>query len=97
MLPEHDVVVFDEAHELEDIAASALGLEMTAGRFSALARNARRLVGQATRPTIDELIAAGDRLERAPSSRYRDQRLVGELPGARSKCSRSASSARRRC
>ncbi len=33
VLPDHDVVIFDEAHELEDIAAASLGLEITAGRF----------------------------------------------------------------
>lgn len=79
VLPEHDVVIFDEAHELEDIAASALGLEMTAGRFSSLARNARRLVGQSDPGTIDELIAAGDRFERAIDP-LRNQRLKGDLP-----------------
>ena len=79
VLPEHDVVIFDEAHELEDIATSALGLEMTSGRFSSLARNARRLVGQTDPSTIDDHIAAGDRLERALEP-YRNQRLVGELP-----------------
>src|SRR5581483_343299 len=29
VLPEHDVVVFDEAHELEDVAAASLGLELS--------------------------------------------------------------------
>ena len=38
LLPEHDVVVFDEAHELEDVAATSLGLEMTGGRLEAAAR-----------------------------------------------------------
>ena len=38
LLPQHDVVVFDEAHELEDVAATALGLELSSGRFEALAR-----------------------------------------------------------
>ena len=79
VIPEHDVVVFDEAHELEDIAASALGLEMTSGRFTALARNARRLLGPGEAGAADELIAAGDRFERALEP-YRNQRLVGELP-----------------
>jgi ATP-dependent DNA helicase DinG len=81
VLPDHDVVIFDEAHELEDIAASALGLEMTAGRFSSLARNARRLVGPRDAAAADELIAAGDRFERAVEP-YVNQRLVGELPTA---------------
>ena len=44
VLPEHDVVVFDEAHELEDVAAVSLGLELGPGRFRALARGIRRLV-----------------------------------------------------
>ncbi len=79
VIPDHDVVIFDEAHELEDIAASALGLEMTAGRFASLARNARRLVGASDAAVIDDVIAAGDRLERALEP-YRNQRLVGELP-----------------
>jgi ATP-dependent DNA helicase DinG len=81
VLPDHDVVVFDEAHELEDIAASALGLEMTSGRFTSLARNARRLVGPGEASSIDELIASGDRFERALEP-YIGQRLVGALPDA---------------
>jgi ATP-dependent DNA helicase DinG len=44
LLPPHDVVVFDEAHELEDITSSALGFELGAGRMLALARLARPLL-----------------------------------------------------
>lgn len=77
VLPDHDVVIFDEAHELEDIAASALGLELTSGRFTSLARNARRLAQDPS--TADDLMAAGDRLERAIEP-YRNQRLAGALP-----------------
>jgi ATP-dependent DNA helicase DinG len=44
VLPEHDLVVFDEAHELEDVAAATLGLEMSAGRFRSLARVLRGLL-----------------------------------------------------
>ncbi len=43
-LPPHDIVVFDEAHELEDIASSAFGFEITAGRFGALGRGSRALL-----------------------------------------------------
>ncbi|MBA3655276.1 MAG: ATP-dependent DNA helicase [Actinobacteria bacterium] len=43
VIPPHEVVIFDEAHELEDIASSSLGLELTAGRFRALAFAIRRL------------------------------------------------------
>ena len=62
VLPEHDVVVFDEAHELEDIAASSLGLELGAGRFRALSRNIRKLV-EAT--VAEEVLRSGDLVEHA--------------------------------
>lgn len=43
-LPPHDVVVFDEAHELEDIASAAFGFEIGGGRFAALGRGSRSLL-----------------------------------------------------
>ena len=63
VIPEHDVVIFDEAHELEDIASSALGVEITSGRFRALARTMRPLVSEAS--VLDDLEGAGTRLEGA--------------------------------
>jgi ATP-dependent DNA helicase DinG len=50
LLPPHDLVVFDEAHELEDIASAAFGFEIGAGRFQALART--------TRPLLEDQVAA---------------------------------------
>jgi ATP-dependent DNA helicase DinG len=44
LLPAHDLVVFDEAHELEDIASAAFGFEIGAGRFQGLARSVRPLL-----------------------------------------------------
>jgi len=41
VLPEHRVVVFDEAHEVEDVMTDSLGLEVGPGRFRALATAAR--------------------------------------------------------
>ena len=38
ILPEHDVVVVDEAHETEDVLAGALGVTLTPGRVGAVAR-----------------------------------------------------------
>src|SRR4051794_24870397 len=35
-LPEHDVVVFDEAHQLEDVISDTAGFAIGAGRFAAL-------------------------------------------------------------
>jgi ATP-dependent DNA helicase DinG len=47
ILPEHDVVVFDEAHVLEDIMSDTVGVEITPGRFTALAAVARRILADA--------------------------------------------------
>ncbi len=44
VLPEHQVVVFDEAHEVEDVMTDSLGLEVGPGRFRALATAARPVV-----------------------------------------------------
>jgi len=63
VLPDHDVVVFDEAHELEDVASSSLGLELGAGRFRALARNSRGLLQPNEVALADELEAVGGRWE----------------------------------
>ncbi|MBI2704713.1 MAG: ATP-dependent DNA helicase [Actinobacteria bacterium] len=38
VLPDHRVVVFDEAHALEEVISSTAGLTLTAGRFAAVAR-----------------------------------------------------------
>ncbi len=47
VLPPHDLVVFDEAHELEDIASASLGFDLAGGRVHALARAARPLLDDA--------------------------------------------------
>jgi ATP-dependent DNA helicase DinG len=60
LLPDHDVVVFDEAHELEDVAATALGLELSSGRFEALARVAAGVVGKDDVPAARAVAEAGE-------------------------------------
>ncbi len=76
VLPDHDLVVFDEAHELEDIAADALGTEVTVGRFRGLAAVARSV---AHGPPVDALGAAGDLLDDALPP-WRGKRLPAPLP-----------------
>lgn len=44
ILPEHDVVVFDEAHGLEDIMSDTVGVEIAPGRFTTLAGVIRRVI-----------------------------------------------------
>ena len=53
VLPEHDALVIDEAHELEDILAVSLGVDVSPGRLRALASTAR-----------GALVAAGRRAQR---------------------------------
>jgi len=62
VLPEHDVVVFDEAHEVEAVMTSGLGIELTPGRFRALAQAARALVGGADAGIVDGVADVADRL-----------------------------------
>ncbi|MCU1497488.1 MAG: putative ATP-dependent helicase [Acidimicrobiales bacterium] len=44
VLPEHEVVVVDEAHQLEDIISDTCGFELSAGRFQNLARSVRAIL-----------------------------------------------------
>ncbi len=62
VLPEHDVVVFDEAHQLEEVMTSSLGVELTPGRFRALVTAARGLVEQRDTDLLDALASAGEQM-----------------------------------
>jgi ATP-dependent DNA helicase DinG len=62
VLPEHDVVIFDEAHELEEVMTSSLGVEVTPGRFRSLVTSARSLVEQRDADLLDRLASVGDQL-----------------------------------
>jgi ATP-dependent DNA helicase DinG len=59
VLPEHDVVVVDEAHELVDRVTGVATVELTAGAVAAAARRCGRLVDQAM---ADRLVEAGEGL-----------------------------------
>jgi ATP-dependent DNA helicase DinG len=62
VLPEHDVVVFDETHELEEVMTSSLGVEVTPGRFRALALAARSLVDERQTDLVTSVLTAGEQL-----------------------------------
>jgi ATP-dependent DNA helicase DinG len=61
VLPDHDVLVVDEAHALEDVAANTLGLELGPGRIEHLARTCRTLFTPDL-PAIAALDSAAARL-----------------------------------
>ena len=67
ILPEHDAVVFDEAHALEDVATEYFGLQVSSWRLEELARDAQRAVadrpdlGSMMKQVTAELRKAGER------------------------------------
>jgi ATP-dependent DNA helicase DinG len=71
ILPDHDVVVFDEAHAIEDVATEYFGLQVSSYRLEELTRDALRAV--ADRPDLasmmkeatGELRRAGERFFQA--------------------------------
>lgn len=44
IVPEHEVVVFDEAHQLEDIMSDTVGVEIAPGRFVTVGSTVRRIL-----------------------------------------------------
>jgi len=60
VLPHHEVAVIDEAHQLEEVISATAGVELGAGRFSALAHATRAVVADDT--LVGDLDRAGARL-----------------------------------
>jgi ATP-dependent DNA helicase DinG len=54
ILPDHDVVIFDEAHAIEDVATEYFGLQVSSYRFDELGRDALRAV--ADRPDLASMM-----------------------------------------
>ncbi|MFI5034870.1 MAG: ATP-dependent DNA helicase [Acidimicrobiales bacterium] len=77
LLPAHDLVVFDEAHESLDIFASLLGTTLSPARLRTLASAARPQVPDALRERCDELLGVADHLARALEVQFD----AGELTG----------------
>ncbi|MGY9072911.1 MAG: ATP-dependent DNA helicase [Acidimicrobiales bacterium] len=82
ILPEHDVVIIDEAHQLEDVISSVAGIELGGGRFGAHARNARRLLASDSESTA--VAEIGTRLAEVlgPLRNKRLTSIEGELDDA---------------
>ncbi|MHB8505832.1 MAG: ATP-dependent DNA helicase, partial [Acidimicrobiales bacterium] len=77
VLPPHDIVVFDEAHELEDIASASFGVELSPGRFTALARSARPLLPDAA---VGEAVESSGAALAAALEPHLGRRLPRDLP-----------------
>jgi ATP-dependent DNA helicase DinG len=79
IIPDHDLVVFDEAHGLEDIMSDTVGVELAPGRFVALAASVRSIVAdQDLFGSIADLASAA----REALAAYAGQRLRFPLPEA---------------
>jgi len=77
LLPEHELAVIDEAHQLEDIVSATCGIELTGGRFTDLARRVRGVIADDRLPAgVDD---AGRLLTEALRP-HRGQRIKGDLP-----------------
>ena len=77
ILPEHETVVIDEAHGLEDIVSDTAGLSLTGGRFDELARAVRAVVAESD--AARDLEDAGARLREALAP-FQDQPLPAPIP-----------------
>jgi ATP-dependent DNA helicase DinG len=77
ILPEHDVVVVDEAHQLEDIMSDTVGVQVGPGRFITLAGAVRRIIDD---PGTVGAIAESAQVLRDALGPYLGQRLPARLP-----------------
>ena len=100
VLPDHDAVVFDEAHRLEESAATWLGGRVSAAGLNRLAGDVDRACREAELPApaaaMDAMVLAGERL--LPRSRRRRaagacaSRRSTSSSGSRARSSRSPTS-----
>ncbi len=77
ILPEHDVVVFDEAHVLEDVMSDTVGAEISPGRFIALSATIRKFLDDPA--TTGDVAALGETLRDALAEHV-GERLASPLP-----------------
>ena len=76
VLPEHELVVVDEAHQLEDIVSDTCGFELSAGRFQNLARSVRAIVDD---PGLADDVETSSSLLAAVLTDHVGRRLRGRL------------------
>jgi ATP-dependent DNA helicase DinG len=77
LLPSHEFVVFDEAHEAPDIFASLLGTSLTTSRLRALSGVSRSLLGSDFHERCDQLIDVADRLATSLEIQFDTNQLTG--------------------
>jgi ATP-dependent DNA helicase DinG len=79
ILPDHDVVVIDEAHQLEDIMSDTVGMELSGGTFTAVAAALKRILAD---PAVVAPVAEASHTVRDTLSSLVGQRLPFPFPPA---------------
>lgn len=79
ILPEHDVVIFDEAHVLEDVMSDTVGVAIAPGRFITVAATVRRILED---PTLIGSITELTQALRDALEPFAGERLSMPLPTA---------------
>jgi ATP-dependent DNA helicase DinG len=77
LLPSHQFVIFDEAHEALDIFASLLGTSLTTTRLRAVSTVARSLLGNDFHERCDQLLDVAERLSTSLEMQFDDKQLTG--------------------
>lgn len=90
ILPDHDAVIFDEAHKLEAASSAAFGVDIGGGRLTAYANNIQRLLGPQDRERLvarireyaeglSQLIGGYDEARLDPSSGELGEAILGAM------------------
>ena len=77
ILPPHDVVVFDEAHVLEDVMSDTTGVQLAPGRFVTIGGTIRRILDD---PSLVAAVTEAADLLRAALGPFAGKRLAMPYP-----------------
>ena len=79
LLPPHEVVIFDEAHQLEAVMSDTVGVQLSAGRFSSLAAAVRKVIAD---PTVTSALEQSGTRFAAAIAPFAGSRLSTPMPTA---------------
>ena len=77
ILPEHEVVIFDEAHQIESVFSDTAGVNLSSGRFSSLASSIRKVIAD---PNVTNKLEEYGLLFSGATGHFHGQRLPTPLP-----------------
>lgn len=77
LLPDHDLVIFDEAHQLEDVISATVGVEISPGSINAVATAVRAIISDGK--LIDKFTQSALQLKNALTP-HLEKQLPNPLP-----------------